>query len=142
MSETERHPLHIEADDLAALSRARYRGTSSFYFKLRLAHQSAYLEGTTFPLPANDLARREFVAGRRDRKYYLRATGELLTLGLLIHVKRAGYDATQRRRAPALFKFGRRRSTVDDGTSRGNIHVLLPRRSTSPFHTTDTGLNA
>jgi hypothetical protein len=96
----------------------------AFYVELRRALRAEYEGGVPFYLPANDLALRQFLPGRRDRKFYMKLIGELLKLTLLERVKAAGFG-TDGRREPARFMF-----TTRSAQDAGNVVFLSTRRST------------
>ena len=75
-----------------------------FYIELRRALRLEYEEGRPFYLPANDLAAKELLTGRCDRKLYIKLTNEVVRLGLIERVKVAGFTADGRR-VPAQFMF-------------------------------------
>jgi hypothetical protein len=93
----------IEADQSARLIKARHRGAFAFYVELRRSFTDEYPENRPFSLPATILARQSFVPGRRDRKWYLRMTKELLRLDLILRIERAA------NRRPAKYVFVKHR---------------------------------
>ena len=106
--------LGVEAEQLARLNKARHPAALAFYLELRRSLAAEYVERRPFSLPATILARRKFMPGRRDRKWYLRMTGELLGLGLIVRIEPAANGR------PAQYIFmRRRRNSSSKGTPLG-----------------------
>jgi hypothetical protein len=98
--------IGLTGKEWALLRHARWADTLGFYLELRRTFPAEYDTGSCFHLPARELAAAAFLPGHKDRKLYLRLTQELIRIGLLERVKRAGFQA-DRRRAPAAFLFKR-----------------------------------
>ena len=98
--------IGIAGKEWTILRQARWADTLVFYLELRRTFPAEYDTGTCFHLPARELAAAAFLSGHKDRKLYLRLTQELIRIGLLERVKKAGFTA-QRRRTPAAFVFKR-----------------------------------
>jgi len=96
--------LGISESEWRSFRLAKHPDALPFYVELRRTLDFEYEEGKPFYLPANDLAAKEFLSGRRDRKLYMKLTNEIVRLGLIERVKDAGFTADGRR-APAQFMF-------------------------------------
>ena len=83
---------------------AQHPDALAFYVELRRSLRLEYEEGKPFYLPANDLAAKEFLPSRCDRKLYMKLTNEVVRLGLIERVKVAEFTADGRR-VPAQFMF-------------------------------------
>jgi hypothetical protein len=98
--------IGISGAEWATLRRAGHPDTLRFYLELRRALVHEYTDRQPFHLPARQLAAQAFIPHRRDRKLYLRLTAELLGLGLITRVRKAGFSPEGRRK-PAAFMFTR-----------------------------------
>lgn len=96
--------LGISDSEWRVFRLANHADALAFYIELRRVHRLEYEEGRPFYLPANDLAAKELLAGRCDRKLYMKLTNEVVRLGLIERVKVAGFTADGRR-VPAQFMF-------------------------------------
>jgi hypothetical protein len=94
----------ITPDEWSAFKHAKRDAALAFYVELRGRLEDEYRLGLPFTLPAKELAAREFLLGRRDRKLYMRLRDELIRLGLIVRVAHPGFTAEGRRRA-GLFLF-------------------------------------
>lgn len=85
----------------------------AFYVSLRKALSLEFAQGRPFYLPSREMAERQFITGRRDRKFYLQMTNELKRLGLIERVKGASF-AEDGSRSPALWMFTNRIKRPDN----------------------------
>lgn len=96
--------LGISDNEWRLFRLAHYPDALAFYVELRRSLRLEYEERRPFCLPAKDLAAKEFLAGRTDRKLYMKLTDEVMRLGLIERVKAAGFT-DDGLRAPAQFMF-------------------------------------
>jgi hypothetical protein len=104
----------ISEAEWAVLRRAGHPDVLCFYLELRRSLALEYAERRPFHLPARWLAEQGFLPHRRDRKLYMRLTAELLDVGLIERVKKAGFSADGHR-LPATFMFTGRAAGPADG---------------------------
>lgn len=104
----------ITDKEWTVLRQARWAHALVFYVELRRTFAAEHDTRRCFHLPAHELATMPFLPGHRDRKLYLRLTQELVRLGLLERVTKAGFCADGNRTAAAytFIKPDRRSSTV------------------------------
>lgn len=93
--------LGLEARALVSLQGA-HPGALPFYIELRRCLSTEHQTGRPFYLPSKHLAACEFMPGRRDRKYYMVLTAELVRCGLIVRTAPAGNGK------PAEYAFPRR----------------------------------
>ena len=104
----------ISDADWAALRRTGHPDALRFYLELRRTLAFEYADRRPFHLPARQLAEQGFLPHRRDRKLYLRLTAELLNLGVIERVKKAGFS-TEGFRMPATYMFTSPAAGAADG---------------------------
>jgi hypothetical protein len=93
--------LGLEPRELVCLQGA-HPGALPFYIELRRSLSTEHRTGRPFYLPSKGLAACEFMPGRRDRKYYMVLTAELVRRGLIFRIAPAGNGK------PAQYAFPRR----------------------------------
>jgi hypothetical protein len=101
---TSARTIGISDAEWAVFRNAKHSDALAFYLALRRSLTIEYETRRPFHLPARHLAAQAFLPQRRDRKLYMRLRDELIRLGLIECVRKAGFSA-QGRRTAAAFMF-------------------------------------